>query len=145
MPRERKATLKPRPRLRYDDPGSVFGGDDSLASAESERQAGSTDMDVSGSGSIGGAFPIRPATTGSTPPRPTVGASETKPISTNDQVEISTVGRMFEAAGSASDVRAERLSQIKAAIEQGVYDTDDKLELALERLLAEIQSGDDRS
>lgn len=96
-------------------------------------------MDVRGLGSLFGAIPLKPSAPAATP----VQGAETKPISTHDQVEISPVGRMFDAADQGSPVRAERLQQIKAAIDQGVYDTDEKLHAALERLLAELGTDED--
>jgi negative regulator of flagellin synthesis FlgM len=36
------------------------------------------------------------------------------------------------------DIRADRVAEIRAAIEEGVYETDEKLELAVGRLLDEI-------
>jgi negative regulator of flagellin synthesis FlgM len=36
------------------------------------------------------------------------------------------------------DIRAERVAEIRAAIEAGVYETDEKLDIAVGRLLDEI-------
>lgn len=91
-------------------------------------------MDVHGIGSAQGSFPIeriQPAQHMSKP-------GETKPISTDDQVEISAAGRLLEEASVTSGIRAERLDAIRTAIEAGIYDTDEKLEAALEKLFHEI-------
>ena len=91
-------------------------------------------MDVRGIGSVHHSVPIARA-------QPTQQASlpaETVRIATDDQVEISAAARLLDESGAVSGVRAERLEAIKAAIEAGTYDTEVKLEAALERLLDEI-------
>jgi negative regulator of flagellin synthesis FlgM len=45
---------------------------------------------------------------------------------------------MLDELNRAPEVRAERLAQIKAAIEAGTYETPEKLEAALSKLLDEI-------
>lgn len=97
-------------------------------------------MDVNGVGSIQGSFPIRPSRPATEVPR----ASETKPIETNDAVEISPAGKMLDDLSKSSEVRAERLAQIKAAIDAGTYETPEKLEAALSKMLGEI-GFDDRA
>jgi len=95
-------------------------------------------MAVSGPGSIQGSFPIKPTQSPST--APVEKSAETKPISTEDKVEISSAGKMLENLNQSSEVRAERLAQIKLAIEAGEYDTPEKLELALRQMIAEVES-----
>jgi len=94
-------------------------------------------MDVNGVGSTQGSFPVKPnRTQGATPPK----TSEAKPIQTDDQVEISTAGRMMDRLQESSEMRSERLAQIKTAIDAGKYDTPEKLEAALSKMLDEIES-----
>jgi negative regulator of flagellin synthesis FlgM len=57
-----------------------------------------------------------------------------------DEVEISALGRMLDDASRIPGVREERLAQIKSAIEAGTYETPEKLQIALERMLAQIGS-----
>jgi negative regulator of flagellin synthesis FlgM len=90
-------------------------------------------MDVRSLGSVNGATPLRPAA----PPAEAARSSETQPISTDDRVEISAAARLLETAGRSSEIRAERLNQIKEAIAAGTYETPEKLEAALLRLFAE--------
>jgi negative regulator of flagellin synthesis FlgM len=97
-------------------------------------------MEVHGIGPVQGASPISPSR-----PAAEVGrTAETKPIASRDEVEISSVGKMLENLHQSSDVRAERLAQIKAAIEAGEYETPEKLEAALSKMLAEIGLDDAR-
>jgi flagellar biosynthesis anti-sigma factor FlgM len=95
------------------------------------RAHGGDDMDVRGLTGIAGTSPIR-----------SVGAADTarepqrlaKPPAQADQVEISSAGMMLDQLSQQPDLRAERLNQIKAAIADGTYDTDEKLEAALSRM-----------
>jgi negative regulator of flagellin synthesis FlgM len=78
-------------------------------------------MEVRGLGSIGASAPI-----GRTAP------------SSASEVEISSLGRMLDDASRTPGVREQRLAQIKAAIEAGTYETPEKLQLALDRMLDQI-------
>ena len=91
-------------------------------------------MDVNGPSAIQGSFPIRP----SQPPAEAPRASETKPIATNDEVEISPAGKMLEDLNNSSEVRSERLAQIKAAVDAGDYETPEKLQAAVSKMLQDI-------
>jgi anti-sigma28 factor (negative regulator of flagellin synthesis) len=56
-----------------------------------------------------------------------------------DEVEISSLGRMLDDASRTNGLREQRLAQIKSAIEAGTYETPDKLEAAVGRLLNSLQ------
>ena len=94
---------------------------------------GWADMDVSGLGSVQGAGPVRSAT-------PASAASSGKPAETptvttpKDELELSAAGVALDRAGETPEMRAERLAQIKEAIDNGSYDTDEKLDAALSRM-----------
>ena len=96
-------------------------------------------MAVNGPGSIQNSFPIKPTQTTSTPP--VQKSAETKPIATSDELEISATGKMLEHLNQSPEVRAERLAQIKAAIDAGEYETPEKLEIALKKMIADVESG----
>jgi negative regulator of flagellin synthesis FlgM len=55
-----------------------------------------------------------------------------------DQVHISQEAELVSRIGDLPDIRGERIESIRAAIAGGVYETHDKLEIAVERLLDEI-------
>jgi negative regulator of flagellin synthesis FlgM len=70
-------------------------------------------------------------------PAPPAGPSST----TNrevDQLDISQEADLVSRVHDAPDIRADRVAEIRAQIESGVYETDDKLDIALNRLLDEI-------
>lgn len=91
-------------------------------------------MDVSGLGSVQGSSPVR----STNPAGPSAAANAAKPQSAipapQDEVQISAAGQMMDRLSDAPEVRAERIAQIKEAIENGDYDTDEKLEAALSRM-----------
>ena len=139
MASAQKPRLNHLPCLEYDmgDPD-----DDGRSPSEqpADRLTGSADMDVNGIGSVSSSSPIHRAQ----PAQHVSKAAQTQPISTVDQVEISPAGRLLDQAAQTSGLRAERLEQIRSAIDAGTYDTDEKLEAALERLLDEIGFNDKR-
>ena len=95
------------------------------------------DMEVSGMGAAPGSGPVRPmAPAGSTAPAnaPSANPAQSAIVSPKDEVEISAAGKMLERLSETPEARAERLAQIKQAIQNGDYDTDAKLDAALERM-----------
>lgn len=61
------------------------------------------------------------------------------PTSPKDEVEISAVGKMLDDASRTPGIREQRLAEIKAAIEAGTYETPEKLELALNRMVEQMK------
>jgi negative regulator of flagellin synthesis FlgM len=61
-----------------------------------------------------------------------------RPASAGDEVQISSLGQLLDRLGDVPEIRADRVAQVRAALAQGVYETDDKLSAALDRLLDEI-------
>jgi anti-sigma28 factor (negative regulator of flagellin synthesis) len=65
---------------------------------------------------------------------PTQELSGGTPVSPKDELEISSAGKMLDQLFQNPNLRQERIAQIKAAIEAGVYDDDAKLEAALSKM-----------
>ena len=59
-------------------------------------------------------------------------------LSGTDEVQISEQARLLEKVSQIPEVRQERIDQIRAEIAGGTYETDEKLDIALDRLLDEI-------
>ena len=55
-----------------------------------------------------------------------------------DQLELSEAGQAAARLAEAAEVRHDRVAQIRQAIAEGTYATDEKLNIALDRLLDEI-------
>ena len=55
-----------------------------------------------------------------------------------DELEISDAARLVDQVSQAPDVRQERVAAIRDEIARGTYETTEKLDLAIERLLDEI-------
>ena len=92
-------------------------------------------MDVRG---LSSARPMAPVSR----PEVTSAPSQTGPVgiaSPRDEVEISSVGKLLDDASRTSGIREQRLTQIQQAIEAGTYETPEKLELALNRLLQDLK------
>jgi len=58
--------------------------------------------------------------------------------SIGDRLDISEAGQLAGRMAEIPDIRADRVQELRAAILNGSYETDDKLNVALERLLDEI-------
>ena len=55
-----------------------------------------------------------------------------------DRLDISEAGQIASRMAEIPEIRADRVSQLRSAIQSGSYETQDKLDTALERLLDEI-------
>jgi negative regulator of flagellin synthesis FlgM len=91
-------------------------------------------MQIYGPNYIHGPQPIR-APHIATPPQATPSSS---PAAGGDQLEISAAGALQSQLSDIPDIRADRVASIRQAIADGSYETPDKIDLALERLLDEI-------
>ena len=90
-------------------------------------------MYVYGTSQIHSAQPIR------APHRPAAaGAAGGAPSSGVDELDISSEADFVAQARDLPEIREERVAQIRAQIQAGTYETADKLDRALDRLLDEI-------
>jgi negative regulator of flagellin synthesis FlgM len=55
-----------------------------------------------------------------------------------DHVEISPLGRMLDGISGLPEIRHERVEEIRQQIAAGIYETPEKLEMALDRMLDEL-------
>ncbi|HEX4148307.1 MAG TPA: flagellar biosynthesis anti-sigma factor FlgM [Pirellulales bacterium] len=56
----------------------------------------------------------------------------------SDQLDISPAGQLLDQINQMPDIRQDRVSQLRSAIAGGTYETDDKLNTAVNNLLDEI-------
>jgi negative regulator of flagellin synthesis FlgM len=55
-----------------------------------------------------------------------------------DQVEFSEMARFLSRVSELPDVRVEKIASVRSAIDRGDYETPEKLEIAIDRLLATL-------
>ena len=68
-----------------------------------------------------------------------VGPSYTAGTATpTDEVQISSMGQLLGRLSEMPDIRAGRVAELRSAILEGRYETEDKLSAALDSLLDEI-------
>ena len=93
------------------------------------------DMDVNGIGPVSGSQPVRKVAQPATPPP----APEARPTSPTDELELTSVN---SAAPSQVDLKAEfqsqRIAQIQQQIADGTYETPEKLDIAVDRMLESL-------
>lgn len=65
-------------------------------------------------------------------------ASPTQAVRESDELDISPEADLISRIRDLPDIRADRVASIRAEIESGAYETDAKLDVALDRLLDEI-------
>lgn len=136
--RPEQPMLLRRRRFRYDD-ASLSDRSWSDARDEFDPELQEFDMDVTGAGAIGGAAPIRPAQLA-----PAQGLEASAPgglEAPQDEVRISSAARALGQLDPGTQIHEARLAEIRAAIADGSYETPEKLEAAVERLVSALNSG----
>jgi anti-sigma28 factor (negative regulator of flagellin synthesis) len=91
-------------------------------------------MQIHGTAQIHAAQPLNPPHRLAAPQGP----SPSESFSPVDQLDISREAELASRLQDVADMRADRVAAIRSQIEAGVYETDDKLDLAVSRLLDEI-------
>jgi negative regulator of flagellin synthesis FlgM len=92
-------------------------------------------MNIQGVSQLHGAQGINAPHFNRTSAPSTPGAS---PVNTTDELQLSPAAQMASKLSEIPDIRWDRVNSIKTAIAQGTYMTDDKMNVALDRLLDEI-------
>lgn len=93
-------------------------------------------MEINGLGHIDGPQPIRAPHRAES--AESIEPTNTESISFEDRIEFSTEAEMLSRIDDLPEIRTDRVADIRAQIEAGVYETDEKLEVSIGRLLDEI-------
>jgi negative regulator of flagellin synthesis FlgM len=93
-------------------------------------------MQIQGIGSIHTPHPISAPHTAQSPAAPQAPAS--RDSLHVDQLDISPQADMVSRTRDLPDIRQERVNSIREQIAAGTYDTNEKLDIALNRLLDEL-------
>jgi negative regulator of flagellin synthesis FlgM len=101
-------------------------------------ETGSDHMDVNSISGVGRAQPL-----GGIRPTQEIDTPATNALAPQDEVQISSAAQAMDELGQTSDVRMERIRQIQQEIADGVYDSDEKLDAALDRFLDAYDLNDD--
>ena len=91
-------------------------------------------MQIYGPSQLHGAQPIG-APHGARASQPAV---RPESVQINDQVDISDAARLVEQVQQMPDTREDRVESVRRQIAAGTYETTEKLNVAVERLLDEI-------
>jgi len=65
-------------------------------------------------------------------------STTSQPVQMTDELQISEAAQLVDRANEVPDIRQDRVDEIRAKIADGTYETDEKLDIALGRLLDEI-------
>jgi negative regulator of flagellin synthesis FlgM len=91
-------------------------------------------MEIHGAGGAQGPQPIYPRLAAFT-----IESGQTvQAQAPRDQVEISPLAQMLDGINQLPEIRHERVEAIRSQIASGVYETPEKLELALDRMMDEM-------
>ncbi len=71
-------------------------------------------------------------------PQASKAAQRPDSVQITDELDISDAARLTDLANSAPEIRQDRVDAVRAKIAQGAYETPEKLDVAVERLLDEI-------
>jgi len=91
-------------------------------------------MEIHGLNGAGGAQPIYPRLAAYTVEQ----GSSARVSAPRDHVEISSLGQMLDSVHRMPEIRHERVEEIRRQIADGIYETPEKIEIALDRLMDEL-------
>ncbi|MBI4586690.1 MAG: flagellar biosynthesis anti-sigma factor FlgM [Planctomycetes bacterium] len=91
-------------------------------------------MEIRGTGNVGGSEPIRPHPLNSN--RFKI-PEETK-LDRVDRVEISDLARFKALLKEVPEVRLDRIEEIRAQIDAGIYETPDRIAITVDKILEEL-------
>ena len=72
------------------------------------------------------------------PIQKTIPADAPKQLPATDRLELSGVSHLLKALKANSDVRTDKVAEIKAELEAGTYEDEKKLDVAVDRLLDDL-------
>ncbi len=91
-------------------------------------------MHIYGPSQVHGAQPINAPHA----PRAAQGPTAVESPAIGDRLDISEAGQIASRLAELPEIRADRVRELRAAIQNGAYETAEKIDTAVERLLDEI-------
>lgn len=68
-------------------------------------------------------------------------AAPAQPAAVNDVIEISTAAKLAAKIHDIPDIRADLVAQVRSQIEAGTYETPERIDAAVDRLMDELYPG----
>lgn len=65
-------------------------------------------------------------------------AGAAKPLPLTDKVQLSQVNQMMATLKAGGDIRADKVAAIRAQLDAGTYETEAKLDKAIDRLIDDL-------
>jgi hypothetical protein len=93
-----------------------------------------SDVAIEGIDRVGGAGAIGPARSGGRITRP-----EAAGVTGGDRVELSAEAKLLTKIHELPDVRGDKIESVRREIVRGTYETPDKIDAVVDRLLAEFR------
>jgi negative regulator of flagellin synthesis FlgM len=90
------------------------------------------------SSSVAAGYAASIRTAGETAARRTADSAPAAPTRSGDRVEVSEVARWLDEMNKLPAIREDKVSAAKAAIANGSLDTDEKLAIAISRMIEEL-------
>jgi len=91
-------------------------------------------MEVNSIGPISSSQPVRPVAQSATPSP----AAEARPTSPTDELELTSVNPAASEVDLQSEFQTQRIAQIQQQIADGTYETPEKLDIAVDRMLESL-------
>jgi flagellar biosynthesis anti-sigma factor FlgM len=130
--------LMRRRRFRYDDALAAITSQFEF-DPELDADGEDFDMDVTSTGAVGGTTPVRPMQLSSVQG---LDAAHTRGVEApQDEVRISSAAQALSQLDAGTQIHEARLAEIRAAIADGSYESFDKLDAAVDRLIEALRRG----
>ena len=85
---------------------------------------------------VGNSSPVQKIV--SNPVQKSIAADAPKQLPAADRLELSGVSHLMKALKANGDVRTDKVADIKAQIAAGTYENDEKLDVAVDRMLDDL-------
>ena len=93
---------------------------------------------MSGINGVGANTPLHNVSKVSQPVIKSIPANAAKALPMTDKVQLSNVSQMMATLRAGGDIRADKVAAIRAQLEAGTYETEAKLDKAIDRLIDDL-------
>jgi len=93
---------------------------------------------MSGINGVGANTPLHNVSKVQQPVTKSIPANAAKALPLTDKVQLSHVNQMMATLKAGGDIRADKVAAIRAQLEAGTYETEAKLDKAIDRLIDDL-------